>query len=419
MDYRNNKNIDPWDDGVFGTGNTSPPKSHSGVIALLLILVIFLSGIVSLLSFMNIKLFQELTQQQKQAHSDSPMSISDQDFPLQATQSPVPNVTTPSHIQEDVSIHLNKSPQSVENVPAPGALSWQEIYEKNISSVVSIITTSNAGTQTGTGIILSERGFIVTTACTVSDVETITIVLHDTRSSSALVVGADPVTDLAVIYADMEGLVPAEFGDSGSLRVGDPVGAMGDPLGANMGASLLEGIISGINRDVRFLGKDISLIQSNVALNSCNSGGPLVNCYGQVIGINTTHIAGGENVEGIGFAIPSATVKQIVDQLISHGYVSGRPTLGLSGEAVTRFDQYYFQIPGGLFIGEVEPDSDAHAQGVEAGDILMSVNGQPITSQKELYSLVNSLSIGDVVTAVFYRSGREDTLLLTITEYTG
>ena len=418
MDYRNNKNKDPWDDGVYGTGNTMPPKSHSGIIALLVILVIFLSGIVSLLSFMNIKLFQELSQQ-KQVQSESPMSFSDLDSHPQATLSQAPEDTEPTHIQPDVSISLNKSPQSVENVPEPGALSWQEIYEKNIPSVVSISTTSRTGTQSGTGIILSERGFIVTTACTVSDVETITITLNDGRSYSALVVGADPVTDLAVIHVDAPDLIPAEFGDSGALRVGDAVGAIGDPLGANLGAALLDGIISGINRDVRFLGKDIALIQSNVALNSCNSGGPLVNCYGQVIGINTTHVEAGESVEGLGFAIPSATVKQIVDQLIANGYVAGRPSLGLSGQAVTRFDQYYFKIPGGLFLSAVEPGSDAHAQGIEAGDILVSINSQPIADQKELHILINSMEIGDVVTAVFYREGKEQTLSLTVTEYTG
>jgi serine protease Do len=298
-------------------------------------------------------------------------------------------------------------------------MSWQEIYEKTIPSVVSILSTTKTDTVTGTGIILSERGFIVTTACTVSDEETITISLYDGRRYSALVVGADPVTDLAVIYADGSDLIPAEFGDSGALRVGDAVGAIGDPLGANLGAALMDGIISGINRDVRFLGKNISLIQSNVALNSCNSGGPLVNCYGQVIGINTTHIGAGENAENIGFAIPSATVKQIVDQLIAHGYVSGRPTLGLSGEAVTRFDQVYFHIPQGLYLDTVDPYSDACSQGIVPGDILLTLNGEPITDQSQLDSLVNSLEIGDSVTAVFFIDGEERTVMLTVTEYTG
>ena len=418
MDYRNNKNTDAWDDGVYGTGNTMPPKNYSGIIALLLVLVIFLSGIVSFLSFMNIKLFQELTEINKQEQLHAPMSFSD----TETHPMPILDTTDPTeiqHIQGDVSINLNKSPQSVENVPQEGALSWQEIYELSIPSVVSILSTGKTGALTGSGIIVSENGFIVTTACIVSDVETITVTLHDGSSCSALVVGADPVTDLAVIFVDAEGLQPAQFGDSGALRVGDAVCAIGDNTGVQLGSSLIPGLISAINRDVRFLGKDITLIQSDVALNSGNSGGPLVNCYGQVISINTTHISAVETSKSIGFAIPSTTVKLIVDQLIAHGYVSGRPTLGLAGESVTRFDQYYFQIPQGLYLSEVEPGSDAFDQGIEPGDILVSLNGEPITDQLQLNILVNSLSIGDTVTAVFYRGGKEETITLTVTEYAG
>ena len=418
MDYRNNKNKDAWDDGVFGTGNTEPPRSHSGIIALLLILVIFLSGIVSLLSFMNIKLFQELNQQKQQEQTHSPMSFSDLDTqPWQETQT-VEN-TDPPHIQPDVSINLNKSPQSVENVPEPGAMSWQDIYEKTIPSVISVVSTTKTDTLTGTGIILSDRGFLVTTACIVSDAETISVTLHDGSIYSALVVGADPVTDLAVLFVDAAGLIPAEFGDSAPLRVGDAVGAIGNPADAGLGAALTPGIIAAINQDVRFLGKDISLIQTDVALNSCNSGGPLVNCYGQVIGINTTHISAGESAGNTGFAIPSTTVKEIVDQLIAHGYVSGRPTLGLTGESVTLFDQAYFNIPQGLYLNAVDNGSDAFAQGIAPGDILVSLNGEPVTSQQALDSLVNSLNIGDSVTAVLFMDGEEKTVTLTVTEYTG
>ncbi len=418
MDYRNNKHTDTWDEGVYGTGNTLPPKNHSGIIALLLVLVIFLSGIVSLLSFMNIRLFHELTEQKKQQQEIAHMAISDpESFPGFES---LPQEENPANrFQQDMSLDLNQSPQSVENVPQMGAMSWQAAYEKNIPSVVTILTTPETGPATGSGIILSENGFIVTTACIVSDVETITVTLADGSSYSAVVVGADPVTDLAVIHVDAAGLIPAEFGDSNSLRVGDAVAAIGDPLGVNLGAAMTPGIIAAINRDVRFLGKDISLIQSDVALNSCNTGGPLINCYGQVVGINTTHVAAGDPSENIGFAIPSATVKQIVDQLIAHGYVSGRPTLGLSGEAVTRFDQYYFQIPQGLYLNAVDPGSDAYTQGITPGDILVSVDGQPVTDQKMLDTLVNSLEIGDSITAVFFIDGEEQTVTLTVTEYTG
>ena len=418
MENRNKKHKDSWDEGVYGTGNTSPPKSHGGIIGLLLILVIFLSGIISLLSFMNIKLFQALNQQKQQEPPHSPMSFSDQDVPPPNFTDPT-QLTEDPHNQPDVSISLNQSPQSVENVPEPGALSWQEIYEKISPSVISVVSTTKAGTLTGTGIILSEQGYLVTTACLVSDAETITVTLLDGSSHSALVVGADPVTDLAVLYVSADGLIPAEFGDSSPLRVGDPVGAIGDPTGTSLGAALTPGIISAINRDVLFLGKNISLIQCDVSLDACNSGGPLVNCYGQVIGINTTHIPGGDGAEGGSFAIPSATVKDIVDQLIASGYVSGRPTLGLAGESVTAFDQAYFNIPQGLYLHTVEPDSDAHLQGIAPGDILISLNDQPITGQKELDTLVNALNIGDTVTAVVFMEGEERTITLTVTEFTG
>ena len=410
MDYRNNKNPDPWDEGVFGTGNTSPPKSHSGIIALLLILVIFLSGIVSLLSFMNIRLFRELAEQAKQLEKESPMAFSE--LELQTVTDPS-EATEEHHLQGDVSISLHQSPQSVDNVPEPGAMSWQDIYQKNIPSVVTVFSTNATGSAQGNGIVVSEQGFLVTTFCTVDSAETITVTLHDGSSCSALVVGADPVTDLAVLYVDVPGLIPAEFGDSGALRVGDPVATMA----AQLGGTLSNGIISAINRDVRFLGKDISLIQSNVALSPASAGGPLINCYGQVVGINVVHLS--TEAEAQGFAIPSATVKQIVDQLIAHGYVSGRPTLGLSGDTVTAFDQAYFHIPQGLYLSAVEPDSDAHRLGIEPGDILVSLGGQVITTQTQLDTLVNSLDIGDTVTTVFFREGEEQTITLTVTEYTG
>ena len=138
MDYHSNKYSDSWDDGVFGTGKTEPPKSHSGIIALLLILVIFLSGIVSLLSFMNIKLFHQLSEQSKQLENKSPMGVTDMGIQPMNEDAMPEDVFSSQHIQEDVSLELNRSPQSVENIPTPDALSWQEIYEKNNPCVVSI-----------------------------------------------------------------------------------------------------------------------------------------------------------------------------------------------------------------------------------------------------------------------------------------
>ena len=415
MDYRNNKYNDPWDEGVFGTGKTEPPKSYSGIIALLLILVIFLSGIVSLLSFMNIKLFQQLSEQSKQLENKSPMSFTDLHTDPTGESFLSEEIHIPHPTQEDVSLHLSGSPQSVDNVPEMGALSWQEIYEKCNPSVVSIYATTDSGSLSGSGVIISGHGYVITSCHVVSDAETITVTLSDGGTYSAVVVGADALTDLAVIYLDAKGLPVAEFGDSDALRVGDSVAAMG----GQMNGSLTDGILSAINRNVPFLGQNLSLIQSTVFLPAGSAGGPLLNCYGQVIGIHTTRLGAGENAGGAGFAIPSTTVKHIVDQLISQGYVSGRPTLGLSGDSITRFDRYYFHIPEGLYLSDVDEHSDAHAQGISPGDILISLDGQPVTSQDQLDLIVNSHTIGDVLAALVYRDGQEETITLTVTEYTG
>ena len=166
----------------------------------------------------------------------------------------------------------------------------------------------------------------------------------------------------------------------------------------------------------------MTLIQTNAALNSGNSGGPLLNCYGQVIGINTMKIGNfldNTNVEGIGFAIPSSTVKLIVDQLIEQGYVSGRPTLGISGESVSPFYQRYYMMPAGIFITRLDSDSDAARKGIQTDDILMSINGHPVSTMDDLNSFLYGCEVGDTVEVVIYRSGKQYLVSLTLSEAKG
>ena len=426
MDERKLKNKDPWDDAVYGTGNTRPPKSSGGIIALLLIVVIFLSGIISVLGLMNVKLFKELNKLTKE-ENEMPMYFSDveEHSPLATiavsaeaeSEMSIASFAEPQ-AEEDAVLKLNPSPESMDNIPQSGGMSWQDIYEKNIPSVVSISTPS----ASGTGVVISRDGYIVTNSHVVDGSRNISVLLTDDRSFEAYLVGNDPVSDLAVLKVEAADLTPAEFGDSGVLRVGDAVAAIGDPLGLEFRGTFTDGIISAINRDVAFNGRTMTLLQTNAALNSGNSGGPLVNCHGQVIGINTLKISAFTDeagVEGLGFAIPSATVKEIVDQLIEQGYVSGRPTLGLIGEEITRFDQYYYRIPAGLYITDVAADSHAYQQGIEAGDILISINGQRITTQEELNNLIYTMNIGDDLEAIIYRGGNQYRVRLTLTESKG
>lgn len=417
------KNKDPWDEGVYGTGNTRPPKNHGGIVALLLVVVIFLSGIVSVLSLMNVKLFQELNQLSRR-EEELPLSF----YMVEDSQSFSEIASIPSEAAETTPIFsdaisgetilLNPSPESIDNIPQEGGMSWQDIYEMNIPSVVSISTPFSSGT----GVILSESGYIVTNSHVVAGSGEISVLLTDDRSFTAELVGDDTVSDLAVLKIEAEGLVPAVFGDSGVLRVGDAVAAIGDPLGLELRGTFTNGIISAINRDVTVNGRTMTLLQTNAALNSGNSGGPLVNCHGQVIGINTLKISAFTNdagVEGLGFAIPSTTVKEIVDQLVRQGYVSGRPSLGLICETISRFDQYYYGIPAGLHIIQVQPDSSAWTHGIEAGDILISLEGQQITDLSQLEQIVYTRNVGDTLEAVIYRDGAQYRVKLTLTEDKG
>lgn len=418
MERRNNY-ID-WDDSVYGTGRTEPPKRRGGLWALMLIIIIFLCGIITVLGILNVRLFQQLHSQEK---ADLAIVFSDVEETQPVQTLPEVEETQPAAAQNRAAtLDLHNTPASVDNVPTEGGLSLQEIYARNIDSVVSISAVLSNGSATGTGVILTQDGYLVTNAHVVEGAMAVTVQLTDQRVFQAQIVGSDELSDLAVLHVAANDLTPAQFGDSSSLRVGDAVVAIGDPLGVEFRGTYTDGIISGIDRDVDMEGRTMTLIQTNAALNAGNSGGPLINCYGQVIGINTMKIGAFTDeagVEGLGFAIPSTTVKTIVDQLIAQGYVSGRPTLGISGESLSIFYQHYYRMPAGLYITQVSQSSDAYAQGVEAGDLLLSINDTPITTMDELKAEIFSCEVGQTVQAVLYRNGQQYLLELTLAEDRG
>lgn len=417
MDERKHNYTD-WDDSVYGTGPIEPPKSRGGLMALLLILIIFLCGIITVLGILNIKLFHKLRTQEE---NDLPISFTTGETePTQTIPIVIPE-TLPAGNQT-ASMTLQQTPTSVDNIPTEGGLSLQEIYTRNIDSVVSITCTLSGGTSSGTGVIFSEAGYIVTNAHVVEGAVSVAVQLTDDRVLTADIVGSDEISDLAVLFIEADNLTPAQFGSSSNLQIGDTVVAIGDPLGVKFRGTYTNGIVSAINRDVDVDGHTMTLIQTNAALNSGNSGGPLINCYGQVIGINTMKIGAftdSAGVEGIGFAIPSSTVKEIVDQLISQGYVSGRPTLGITGEPLSIFYQHYYRLPAGLYVTQVEKNSDAYAKGIEDGDILISIGETRITTMEEMKAALYSCQVGDTVEAVIYRNGQQYQVKLTLTEDKG
>ena len=290
-----------------------------------------------------------------------------------------------------------------------GALCLQDIYSSVIDSVVSISSMTSSGTSSGTGIIMSSDGYVITNHHVITGALVISVLTNDNQEYEAALVGSDEMSDLAVLKIDARGLQAAEFGDSSKLRVGDSVVAIGDPLGVQLRGTMTNGIISAINRDLTVGDRTMTLIQTNAALNNGNSGGPLINCYGQVIGINTvkmsSYYTATASVEGLGFAIPISVAKPIIDELIENGYVAGRPAIGISGDSLPSYYRTYYRLPDGVYVTSVNEGSDAKAKGIREGDIVTAINGEKICSIDELNTVKNQYAAGDEVTLTVYRSG--------------
>ena len=403
----------------YGTGSTTPPKDYGAVIAVVLVFFIGLSGIISTLGLMNINVLRRPDPTELR----SPVSfyVSGDGVPSAELERREPVATEPQQLEGvNTKLEITASPQSLENIAeTPGAISWQEVYEKVMPSVVSITCYDGRSSSSGTGVVMDAAGYIITNAHVVEDALSIQVLLTDGRELEARCVGSDMLSDLAVLRVSATGLIPAEFGDSDRLRVGDEVVAIGDPLGVELRGTMTNGIISGINRDIKSGNRTLTLMQTTAALNTGNSGGPLVNCYGQVVGINTMKIgdyASESGVEGLGFAIPITAVQTVLEQLANQGYVAGRPDIGLTGTAISTFYQFYYRMPAGILITEVDPESDAAAQGLVRGDILMTLSGKQVTSLDILEEIVYASSVGDALKATIYRDGREFAVTITIGE---
>lgn len=294
------------------------------------------------------------------------------------------------------------------NEPGEAELDLKTLYEQCAPSIVAIYgyVDGQTGYYWGTGVILSEDGLILTNTHVIDGCDTAKVELFDKTEYDAKLVGADTISDIAVLKINADGLTAASFGESKDLAVGDKVAAIGNPLGEAFRMTLTDGIISAIERGVSYKGRSMTLLQTNTAINEGNSGGALFNMYGQVIGItNMKMMSSYSSIEGIGFAIPSSTVQGVVNSLIRDGEVRGRPSIGITVGGIPASVKEKYGLPDGLYVSGVQENSDAAKQGIKVGDIITEVNFQPVTTTDEISDIKNTLEVGDAMIFKLWRNG--------------
>lgn len=291
------------------------------------------------------------------------------------------------------------------------------MVKKAIPSVVGIEAESYSGyltSRTGSGIILTENGYIITNSHVISGCDSINVTLNNGESYTAFVIGDDSYSDIAVLKIDAHGLTAAELGDSDQVEVGQPAIAIGNPTGLLQGTTTF-GIISGVNRNVMVNNTVMNLLQTDAAINSGNSGGPLLNQLGQVIGINSAKVSI-SGYEGLGFSIPINTARPIAEELVRSGSVAGRPTLGVSCSKLSAMASSFYGLPEGLYLSAVDSGCGGYAAGLQAGDVITHINDVRVKTLSEAYTQRNLFKAGETIQITVYRRGRSQTIHVSLSD---
>ena len=392
------------------------PKSRGSkafMIVLIVLLAVFSIGFFMLCGYLLRDYF---------ASSLSPVTPTS---PSQETT--LPEGDTPSNI---IPSDKNENPYSkdtvIDLVPLPSdkndTSKYTTQYAYNIISdstvgVVCYVKGNNTAVKSqGTGIIISEDGYIVTNSHVIGDSKTlydVRVTTVDGTSYEAIVVGYDSRTDLAVLKVNGKNMKAAAFADSDEAYIGQDVIAVGNPGGMDFQNSLTKGILSAKDRKLN-LSTQVSFLQTDAAINPGNSGGALCNLHGQVIGVTSAKISS-DAYEGMGFAIPSRTVKEVVDDLVAQGFVEGRVRIGITGQAVTSAMMQYYDIPSGILVSSIDEDGPCADTELEEDDIITMFDGKEIKSFSDMYNYLAEHKAGDKVTLTVYRMETDETFEIEIT----
>ncbi len=438
-----NQNVPPYQQNMYGQppyGNNGTynqqynpqmfaqypqKKTKGGIIALIIVLCSLLTiGFIGMMVYgFSVDIKEDLNSDRSDSGNSFRLPNKDSTTPFET----LPNTSSQgkTHDESDYSNKVNKdySGMKLESNPKDaktnGSYTAAKASEKVSDSVVGILCysddvpdqadTTTASSQ-GSGIIFSQDGYVITNAHVIGNSKTayaIRVVTSDGKVYKAGVVGYDSRTDIAVLKMDdAKGLTPATFGDSSQLEVGQDIIVVGNPGGLDYQNTTTKGVISALDRKLS-TSSLTKYIQTDAAINPGNSGGPLVNYYGQVVGITTSKIVS-ETYEGMGFAIPSQTVKSIVDTLVKNGYVEGRVKIGISGIAVTSDQASNYNIPQGIYVQSIVSGGPCDGTSLEEGDIITEVDGETITSFADVYAILETHKPGDKIKVKYYSSSSGD-----------
>ena len=319
----------------------------------------------------------------------------------------------------------------VSNVTGKEPLTAPEIYATYVGSTVGITTeivTTNGWGQpvsqaaAGSGFVITEDGYILTNYHVIEDADSIQVSFVDGTTYDATLVGGESENDIAVLKVDATGLTPVIIGDSDNVKVGEQVVAIGNPLG-ELTFSMTSGIVSAKDRSITMEnGEVMNMIQTDTAINSGNSGGPLFDMYGQVIGITCAKLSGSRSssstIVGLGFAIPINDIKDMVTDIMENGYVTGKPYMGITVSTVPESISERYGMSQGALVESVDESSCAAKAGLEKGDIITAMDGKTVISSAELVEAKKNYKAGDTVTLEVERNGEKLELTLTFDEDT-
>lgn len=438
-----NQNVPPYQQNMYGQppyGNNGTynqqynpqmfaqcpqKKTKGGIIALIIVLCSLLTiGFIGMMVYgFSVDIKEDLNNDRSDSGNSFRVPKEDSTTPFETL--PDTSSQGKTHDESDYSDKVNKDYSGMKLESNPKDTKTNDSYtaakasEKVSDSVVGILCysddvpdqadTTTASSQ-GSGIIFSQDGYVITNAHVIGNSKTayaIRVVTSDGKVYKAGVVGYDSRTDIAVLKMDdAKGLTPATFGDSSQLEVGQDIIVVGNPGGLDYQNTTTKGVISALDRKLS-TSSLTKYIQTDAAINPGNSGGPLVNYYGQVVGITTSKIVS-ETYEGMGFAIPSQTVKSIVDTLVKNGYVEGRVKIGISGIAVTSDQASNYNIPQGIYVQSIASGGPCDGTSLKKGDIITEVDGETITSFADVYAILETHKPGDKIKVKYYSSSSGD-----------